>query len=144
MIESLASGGFDLAVGSRLLNPSLTTRGFKREFFSRGYNLLVRTLFRTRFSDAQGGFKAIAREAAWRLLPLVADNGWLRDTELLILAERMRYRVFDLPVHWVEDSDSRVKIWRDAFDAVKGLIRMRGDLAKAKYRRDDSGNALQK
>ena len=117
------------------MKSSLTTRGFKREFFSRGYNLLVRALFNTRFSDAQCGFKAITREAAQALLPLVEDNGWLMDTELLIRAEKMGHRILDLPVPWVEDTDSRVKIWNDAIEAVKGLVRMRRDLAKGKYRK---------
>ena len=31
LIEALAGGGYDLATGSRLLKPSLTTRGLKRE-----------------------------------------------------------------------------------------------------------------
>src|SRR5260221_346508 len=35
LIQPLARGEADLAVGSRLLNPSLTTRGCKREFISR-------------------------------------------------------------------------------------------------------------
>src|SRR5438045_3390533 len=34
LIEALISGGFDVAIGSRLLKPSLTTRGIKREIIS--------------------------------------------------------------------------------------------------------------
>ena len=41
-----------------------------------------------RFSDAQCGFKAVRRDAAQQLLPLVEDTGWFFDTELLVLAER--------------------------------------------------------
>src|SRR4051812_3545524 len=73
LIDALTTRGFDLAIGSRLLDPALTKRGFKRETISRGYNLLVRSVFRTRFSDAQCGFKAITRKAAVALLPLVED-----------------------------------------------------------------------
>ena len=51
LVESLLCGGFDLAIGSRLLKPSLTTRRVKRDFLSRGYNAIVRALFHTRFSD---------------------------------------------------------------------------------------------
>src|SRR5438128_5960953 len=40
LIEALMSGAFDVATGSRLLKPSLTTRGLKREAVSRCYNLL--------------------------------------------------------------------------------------------------------
>lgn len=124
LIESVISGGFDLATGSRLLKGSVTRRGFNRKFLSWSYHLLLKALLHTRISDAQCGFKAITKEAACRLLPLVQDNGWLMDTELLIIAERLGYRILDLPVRWIEDPDSRVKIGRDSVAAIKGLLRL--------------------
>src|SRR5258706_10668212 len=133
LIDAVMSRGFDLAVGSRLLDPSLTNRGLKRETISRGYNLLVRAIFRTRFSDAQCGFKAITKRAATELLPLVEDSGWFMDTELLVIAEKLGFRIFDLPVRWVDDPDSRVKFWRTAIEDIKGLIRVRRSLAQQKY-----------
>jgi len=63
----------------------------------------------THFSDAQCGFKALTRKAARHLLPLVEGTGWFFDTELLVMAEKLGYRIFDLPVRWVENRDSRVK-----------------------------------
>ena len=134
LIESLISGGFDVAIGSRLLKPSLTTRGFKREFISRDYNLLIKLFFHTRFSDAQCGFKAITKAAAAQLLPLVEDNEWFMDTELLIVSEKLGYRIFDLPVRWVDDSDSRVKIWRTARGDLSGLARVQRNFAMGKYK----------
>jgi glycosyltransferase involved in cell wall biosynthesis len=133
LIEALLSGAFDVATGSRLLKPSLTTRGFRREIISRGYNLLIKLFFHTRFSDAQCGFKAITREVASRLLPLVEDNEWFMDTELLILAERLGHRIFDLPVRWVDDSDSRVKILTTALEDLRGLARLKRNFAKGNY-----------
>lgn len=135
LIESLLRGGSDLAVGSRLLKQSLTTRGPKREFISRCYNLLIKVLFRTKFSDAQCGFKALTKKAAGELLPLVEDDGWFADTELLILAEKLGYRIFDLPVRWVDNPDSRVKIWSTALGDIKGLIRLRRNFARHRYAR---------
>ena len=133
LVEALIGGGFDLAIGSRLLKPSLITRGLRRAFISHGYNLLIKLLFHTRFSDAQCGFKAITREAASGLLPQVEDNGWFMDSELLILAEKLGFRIFDLPVRWVDDSDSRVKIWRTAVEDLKGLARVKRNFANGKY-----------
>lgn len=135
LVEALIGGGFDLATGSRLLKPFLTSRGWKREILSRGYNRLIRLLFRTGFSDAQCGFKALTRTAATELMPLVQDDGWFMDTELLILAERLGYRIFDLPVRWVDDTDSRVKIWSTAIADLQGLIRVRRSLARGRHRR---------
>ena len=86
---------------------------------------LVRGMFRVGFSDAQCGFKAITRAAARELVPLVEDNGWFFDTELLLEAERLGHRIVDVPVEWREDADSRVRVLATARGGVKGLVRMR-------------------
>jgi len=41
LIEALAGGGYDLATGSRLLKPSLTTRGLKREILQGSSGLVA-------------------------------------------------------------------------------------------------------
>ncbi|HEY6951604.1 MAG TPA: dolichyl-phosphate beta-glucosyltransferase, partial [Bacteroidota bacterium] len=133
LIEALVSGGFDIGIGSRLLKASTTKRSLKREVVSRVYNLMVKGFFFTKFSDAQCGFKAITRKALTDLLPKIEDNGWFFDTELLVLGEKLGYRIFDLPVSWVEDMDSRVKIVRTAVDDIKGLIRVRQNFRKGIY-----------
>ncbi|MFQ6002061.1 MAG: glycosyltransferase family 2 protein, partial [Anaerolineae bacterium] len=92
---------------------------------SRGYNLLIKLLFFNKFSDAQCGFKALTRQAARELVPLVKDQGWFFDTELLLRAEQKGYRIFEVPVEWIEDLDSRVNVLQTALDDVKGLIRVR-------------------
>ncbi len=133
MIESLICGGFDIAIGSRLLKGSTTKRSFKWEVISRCYNLLVKAFFATKFSDAQCGFKAMTRKAASELLPKIEDTGWFFDTELLVIGEKLGYRIFDLPVNWIEDLDSRVKIVRTATDDILGLIRVRRNFKKKVY-----------
>lgn len=134
LVEALISGGFDIGIGSRLLKASTTRRSLKRETISRAYNLLVKAFFYTKFSDAQCGFKAITKKAAQELLPSIEDTGWFFDTELLVIGEKLGYRIFDLPVSWIEDLDSRVKIVRTALDDIKGLMRVRQNFAKGVYK----------
>lgn len=130
LIESVSSGGFDIAIGSRRITGSIVRRDPKREFLSWGYHVLARTLFRTKVSDLQCGFKAITRKAAAELLPLVEDDGWLMDTELLVLAEKLGYRICELPVRWAESADSRVRIGSAAWDSLQGLMRLRRNLGR--------------
>jgi hypothetical protein len=125
LLAPLLSGHSELAIGSRLLPGSRIRRQPRREILSRGYNALVHLAFRAGFSDAQCGFKAMTRSAAQRLLPLVRDESWFFDTELLLLAERMGYRIFEVPVDWIEDLDSRVDIPRTALEDLRGLWRVR-------------------
>ncbi len=128
LIEALVGGGFEVAIGSRLLKHSLTQRNWRREFISRCYNRLIKVMLHTRFSDAQCGFKAITGDAARKLLPLVKDDGWFFDTELLILAERIGYRIFEVPVQWTDDPDTRVKVLETAWKDLLGLWRVRRGL----------------
>ncbi|MEV6955357.1 bifunctional glycosyltransferase family 2/GtrA family protein [Streptomyces sp. NPDC051183] len=129
LVAPLISGHSDLAIGTRLARSSRVVRGAKREFISRAYNLLLRSSLSARFSDAQCGFKAIRREVAERLLPLVEDSGWFFDTELLVLAERAGLRIHEVPVDWVDDPDSTVHIVRTATEDLKGVWRVGRALA---------------
>jgi len=124
LVEGLCCG-YDIAVGSRLMQASMVARRLKREVLSRGFNLLIRLLFWTRFTDAQCGFKALRREAAQLLLPHIANNSWFFDAELLILAEKNAFRIFEAPVEWMEDIDSRVNLRATAAEDIRGLVRMR-------------------
>jgi glycosyltransferase involved in cell wall biosynthesis len=125
LVRAIAEEGYDLATGSRLKRGSQTTRGAKREFISRTYNLMLKAAFRTRFSDAQCGFKAISRKAARELLPKVQNNEWFFDTELLILADKRGYRIADIPVRWVDDPDSRVNIRKTVMEDLQGMWRLK-------------------
>src|SRR5215208_3672860 len=91
LVRAIAEEGYDVATGSRLARTSRTTRGLKREAISRTYNLMIKAVFFTRFSDAQCGFKAISKKAARELLPRIENNEWFFDTELLINAEKRGY-----------------------------------------------------
>jgi glycosyltransferase involved in cell wall biosynthesis len=125
LVRAVADEGYDLATGSRLARGARTTRSFKREAISRAYNLIIRSVMWTRFSDAQCGFKAISRRAADVLVPLVQNNEWFFDTELLVLAEKKGYRLKDIPVKWVEDPDTRVKLAKTISEDLRGLWRLR-------------------
>jgi glycosyltransferase involved in cell wall biosynthesis len=124
LVAPLISGHSDVAVGSRLAWGAHTRRGIKREVISRGYNRLLRVALRTPVHDAQCGFKAMNAAVARQLLPAVRDDGWFFDTELLIRARRAGYRVFEVPVDWVDDEDSRVKILRTSWDDLRGIARL--------------------
>jgi glycosyltransferase involved in cell wall biosynthesis len=125
IVDAILVDGFDLATGSRLMRESRTTRSLKREAISRIYNMFVKAVLFTSFSDAQCGFKAVSRRVVERVVPEVKDGSWFFDTELLVLAEKWGYRIKDVPVLWIEDDDSRVKIMRTAWDDIKGVFRVR-------------------
>lgn len=123
LIAPLISGHSELAIGSRLASGSRTARCLKRETVSRGYNLLLRLGLGVGFSDAACGFKAARRDIVRPLLDRVHDDGWFFDTELLLLAEHNGLRVHEVPVDWIEDVDSRVRLAGTAAHNVRGIVR---------------------
>jgi glycosyltransferase involved in cell wall biosynthesis len=125
LVEAIASEGYHVAIGSRLSAASDTQRSLKRDVISRGYNLMIKSLFFTRFSDAQCGFKALSRHAVQELVPLIENNEWFFDTELLIIAEKAGYPVKEIPVRWLEDPDTRVNIRKTVWEDIRGLARLR-------------------
>ncbi|MEV6173810.1 glycosyltransferase [Streptomyces sp. NPDC051954] len=142
LVAPLISGHSDLAIGTRLAHGSRVVRGPKREIISRCYNVLLRSTLAVGFSDAQCGFKAVRREVAEQLLPLVQDSGWFFDTELLVIAERAGLRIHEVPVDWVDDPDSRVDLLATALADLRGIARIgralaRGTLPPATLHRGD-------
>ncbi len=130
LVAPLLSGHSDLAIGTRLAPGSRVVRGPRREIVSRCYNILLRCTLSVGFSDAQCGFKAVRREAAGQLLPLVRDSEWFFDTELLVVAERAGLRIHEVPVDWVDDPDSRVALVSTALADLRGIARLGRALAR--------------
>ena len=134
LLAPLLSGHSDVAIGTRLGRGARVIRGPRREVISRCYNVLLHAALGTGFTDAQCGFKAVRADAARVLLPLITDTGWFFDTELLVLAERAGLRIAEVPVDWIDDSDSRVRLLATAVADLQGIVRLGSGLARGTIR----------
>lgn len=118
IIKKLGTG-YDVAIGSRLARGArVEGRTFLRELTSRVLNFFfIQFFFHTHFTDAQCGFKGVTRKVVDNLIPKVKDNEWFFDGELLIIAEKSGYKIYEEPVHWVDNPGSTVRlistIWGD-------------------------------
>jgi ubiquinone/menaquinone biosynthesis C-methylase UbiE len=124
LLDPVVEGRCEVSIGSRLAPGAEIARTMQREVVSRCYNALARAFLHYGIVDAQCGFKAIRTSLARDLIPQIEDNGWFFDTELLALAHRSGARINEVPVRWIEDHDSRVKIVRTATDDMKGIWRL--------------------
>lgn len=141
LVAAIFSGYSEVAIGSRLARGARVRRGLKREVISRSYNTLLRLTLGARFTDAQCGFKAVRADVARELLAGVEDGGWFFDTELLLLAQRSGLRIFEVPVDWVDDPDSRVAIVPTAIADLRGMWRVRRRRPQAPGARLSHGGA---
>ncbi len=120
--------GFDMAIGSRYLRGARFKRGTFRLLISWIYHNCVRFLFDSKITDYQCGFKAFDKE---RLLALLDDlgyekefvRGWFWDAELLLRAERKKYKIKHIPVFWRSGVKSTFNIGRE-LRAVPYILKM--------------------
>ena len=119
-------GNYQIAIGSRLSKTSkVSNRSFQRELTSRGYNFLLKIFFFNKFHDAHCGFKGLRTSTAKKILPLIKDNKWFFDTELLLIAEKSGFEIANIPVQWMDDKDSRVNVIKTIIEDLKGILRLR-------------------
>ena len=110
--NAIALQQYDLVYATRLHRESIVIgRSMKREITSRIFNLILKVYLRTRFSDGMCGFKWLKREHIESLIDAGAQSdGWFFSTELLAIAEWKKLKIYELPVKWTDDPDSRVNI----------------------------------
>ncbi len=120
--------GYDISFGSRLKKNSEVKRLLKRNILSKGYNILLKIFFDVKFDDAQCGFKAINRKVKKKLMPEIKDNEWFFDTELLIKGEMQGYKLKEIPVRWIEDKESKVKIVRTVKNYIWNILRLKKEV----------------
>ena len=125
LVASIAKEGYDVATGSRLIPGARVKRSWLREILSRTYNVLLKWLLHIELNDAQCGFKAMRRSHVEPLLSQVQDQAWFFDSELLIKAQWLGLRIKEIPVTWVEDPESRVKLLETSWNYLCSIARLR-------------------
>lgn len=127
-VEVLDRESADAAIGSRLLDPDgYAGYTFFRKLTSRIYIIVLRLLAGFRHSDSQCGFKAWRGEAGRRVFALCETDGWAYDIEAILIAEKLGFRVAEMPVRVINHRESKVRPFRDA-------IRMTADVCRIKKR----------
>lgn len=98
------AGTYDIVTGSRYLNSSGVERTFDRLFLSIMFNkILVRGMLGSKLKDNNCGFRAFKREIGISLYREVKDNYFFGLVEILIRAQRKKYKIKEFPVRWKEN-----------------------------------------
>ena len=114
----------DVAIGSRAIEGSSTSHApFSRVVMGRAFNRLVRAATGLSWRDTQCGFKAFRASAGKRLFELSTIDGFAFDVEILTLADRLGYRVVEVPVQWTGVGGSHVRPLVDSARMVAGVAR---------------------
>ncbi len=96
-----------------------------REAMGKVFTGCTNTMLTTRVTDITCGFKCFQAEAAHRIFSLQRMTGWGFDAEILFIARRMGYRLKEVPVVWVDDAATKVRLATDALRSLKELFQIR-------------------
>jgi glycosyltransferase involved in cell wall biosynthesis len=122
-VHEISFNNYDFAYGTRLhKNSTVIGRTAKRELVSRIFNYMLKIYLHTSISDGMCGFKFFKRSLLRQILSGGANsNGWFFCTEILLVSEHKGYRLFELPVSWTDDADSRVNISKLAREYIMAM-----------------------
>ncbi len=104
--------GYDVVIGSRDIKGAklVPPQPWHKRLAGDIGNLIIQILLLPGMWDSQCGFKAFTEEAAEKIFPLMKINRWAFDVEALALAKKLGYKIKEIPVVWVNDPESKVKL----------------------------------
>lgn len=104
--------GYEVVIGSRDVKGARTSPPqalYKRLLGNIG-NLIIQALLLPGIWDTQCGFKCFSDEAAERIFHLTKIDRWGFDAESLALAKALNYKIKEMPVFWVNDPRTHVRL----------------------------------
>lgn len=127
--------GYDVVIGSRKMPGANIVKHQPRwrESLGKVFTWLTNHIATKDISDVTCGFKCFRLEAAHKLFGLSVIDDWSFDAEVLFLAQRFGYRIREVPVTWHDDPGSKVRLWKDAVNSLRGLLRIRLNSLRGKY-----------
>lgn len=96
-----------------------------REHMGQTFNLLMRSMVGLNMQDTQCGFKAFTAEAAQAVFSRQKLEGFSFDVEILFLAHKLGFTTVEIPVRWVNEPNSRVRMLLDPMKMFVDLLRIR-------------------
>jgi len=115
--------GFEVVIGSRDIEGAnlAVPQPWWRMMIGNAFNLLVQiTCGLWGIPDTQCGFKGFTKKASEDIFSKTRISRFAFDSEMLVIAKKMGYKIKEIPVFWVNDKRSSVKF--------KSMVKMAIDL----------------
>ncbi|MBN1992980.1 MAG: glycosyltransferase family 2 protein [Anaerolineae bacterium] len=109
-----------------------------RHLMGRAFNWLVKVLAVPGFEDTQCGFKCFHRSVIRDLFLRQTLNGFGFDVEILYLAQKQRYRIIEVPIHWYYQTESKVHPLKDTARMFRDIIKVRQNDRQGLYEQSPS------
>jgi len=80
-------------------------------------------------SDSQSGIKAFKNSAAKKIFGLCEVDGWSFDCEVLLIADKLNYKILEMPVTIINHGDSKVRA-ADGMKLIKEVLKIKKRVKK--------------
>lgn len=131
LIKELENGN-NLVVGSRFIKGSSAKRPMVRKITSKVFSIITRLIFGLKIKDYPCGFKGADKNVINKILPLVENNAFFFDTELVVRSANNGMKIKEIPVVWRDRdkgrSKSRVNILNVTKEYLRELSKLKKDL----------------
>jgi len=118
--------GFDVLAATRIRMAGRAIRRSRlRHAQGRLFATLAERLFRLGFYDTQCGLKLFRASLLRPILPLLREDRWLLDVEVLALLQRRGARCLEEPIDWADPGRSKVVPLLDPLKMLAGLLSIR-------------------
>ena len=116
----------DVAIASRFHPSSVlpVRRSVARRITSRSFSMLVHLMFGLPCADTQCGAKVMCRQVVAAALPLLSSRDFLFDVDLLLTADRLGFRIVEVPTVWLDREGSHVHPAADARRMAASSLRL--------------------
>ena len=126
-----AEGAPDAAVGSRNISKDgYEGYTFVRKAASKLYIKFLSAAGGLKLSDSQCGCKAFRAGPAKQIFSRCGVDGFAFDFEALLWADKLGFRVAELPVRVLVHGDSKVRLLRDSLKMLRDVSRMKKEIRK--------------
>lgn len=123
-----------VAIGSRENADSEVDDSVRRRFIGRCFNAWVRLLLPLGgLRDTQCGFKCFRDDAAVDVFSRQVLDGLSFDVEILSIARHRGWTVEEVPITWVADDDSQVRLVRDSAAMARDVLLLAWRLRRGRY-----------
>ena len=134
-VERMEVGDIGIVTASRYIEGASAKRPPLRKKVSKLYNLGLRLIFKEKIQDHQCGFKLLSRESKEKILHITKIDSWFWDTELLVVANALGFKILEIPVNWKEEkykNTSLLRLVKDIYLHGTGIIKLKGEIENIK------------
>lgn len=134
-LARLKQGDVDIVIATRrkLNNISSVPQPFYRRCLGAGFIFISHICISPNFSDFTCGFKMLSAQACDIVFPRQRIFNWSFDAELICIALCHHLTIEEISVKWNHQGDSKVRVLREVFTSLAGLLKIRWNAMRGLY-----------